>query len=102
MKRETIASIEAMNRLVFFAFNVQYEPFGEEYAPSFIVSANWTCDRQHILSKWRNYTASLNESTAVLELYTSLDNENRIAMLTWICENYKSERRLDFHEYAIE
>ena len=102
MKRETIVSVEAMNELAFFALNVQYQRYDEGYAPCFIVGANWKCDRLHILSKWRNFIGVYNEPTAVLELYTSLDNENRIAMMTWICENYKSGRNLDFDEYGKE
>lgn len=96
-------AIVAINKWFYFAMNyktVLHEWTGasgqhrSEYLPSFLVEAKWTCNLDHMLSKWNVATHSSNPSAYLMDFYAELDNANRIALLEWLMANYNGEKQI--------
>ena len=66
----------------------------EIHIPEFLVGAKWTCNLQHMIDKWNDACRSQNTDSYLVKFYANLDNNNRIALLEWILENYTDERKL--------
>ena len=87
-------SINAINKFFYYKnnFNSVEHAFGNgiaTYVPEVIEKASWTCDSDHIAEKFIGYrNRKGNSQDAFDELYANLDTNNRIAMLSWILENY--------------
>jgi hypothetical protein len=104
-------AIKAINKWVFFGWNypsVEHEwisVHGEkkfEVVPKFLVEVKWTCNFDHILSKWHLATRTKNSNAYLVEFYAELGTENRMLLLQWIMENYKDERKICESESATE
>lgn len=96
--------IEAVNRWIFHGWN--YEMTTVEihdnstgaikkiHIPEFLKGAKWTCNLQHMIDKWNDACRSKNTDAYLVKFYANLDNDNRIALLEWVLENYTDERKL--------
>lgn len=96
-------AIKAINKWVFFGWNyscVEHEwtnIHGEnkfEVVPKFLTEIKWTCNFDHILSKWHIATRTKNSNAYLVEFYAELGINNRILLLQWVLENYKDERKI--------
>jgi len=69
----------------------------ERYVPRFIVETPWTCNTDHMASKWYGIAS---EDTygygRLIKFYLDLDNANKIALLEWIMSNPVDGRKLSF------
>ena len=88
-------SINAINKFFYYKNNFDsvehtFHNGTKEYVPEVIEKAAWKCASDHIAEKFIAYCDSKgNSCDAFDELYANLDIENRIAMLSWILENYE-------------
>lgn len=96
-------AIKAINKWFYFAMNYEtilHEWVGvsgercSKHLPSFLVEAKWTCNLDHMLSKWNVATQSQNPSAYLMSFYAELDNSNRIALIEWLMTNYKGEKQI--------
>lgn len=96
-------AIKAINKWIFFGWNyssIEHEwtnIHGEkkfEVVPVFLTEIKWTCNFDHILSKWHIATRTKNSNAYLVEFYAELGNENRRLLLQWVMENYKDERKI--------
>lgn len=103
MTKNMEIAITAINKWFYFAFN--YETIlhewksvtGEhrsEHLPGFLVEAKWTCNFDHMLSKWNQATKSQNPSAYLMNFYGELDIPNRIALIEWLMANYNGEKKI--------
>lgn len=97
------AAIKAINKWVFFGWNypsIEHEwtnIHGEkkfEVVPVFLTEIKWTCNFDHILSKWHIATRTKNSNAYLVEFYAELGNENRRLLLKWVIDNYNDERTI--------
>lgn len=81
-------NIQAINNFFYWIFN-RKSSMGNDgnYYPDVVMQAEWTCNREHIMSKWYGRDCS-SEAERALHFYGDLDKENRRIMLEWICDNY--------------
>lgn len=96
-------AIEAINKWFYFALNyriIKHEwksvsgVLRSEHLPSFLVEAKWTCNLDHMLSKWKAATVSQNPSAYLMDFYADLDCDNRIALLEWLMTHYNDEKKI--------
>lgn len=96
-------AIKAINKWFYFAMNYKTilhnwtsvsGEYRSEYIPDFLVEAKWTCNLDHMLSKWNVATQSRNPSAYLIDFYAELDNANRIALLEWLMANYNGEKQI--------
>ncbi len=96
-------AIEAINKWFYFSMNyetvlhnwkdVRGEPRSENI-PGFLAEAKWTCNLDHMLSKWKAATKSRNPSAYLTDFYGELDIPNRIALIEWLMTNYNGEKKI--------
>lgn len=100
-------SIEAINKFMFYTYNFPSVPSGRTetdedgnvmawYVPGFIMEANWTTNRDHMISKWIGFAKHYRYAEVFHKFYCELDCKNRKAMLEWIMTNYNSEQHITF------
>lgn len=103
-------AIKAINKWVFFGWNyscVYHEWIsvnGEkkcEAVPQFLAEVKWTCNFDHMLSKWEIATHDANANSYLVKFYAELDDRNRELLLEWIMVHYDGEKKI-FHEDADE
>lgn len=96
-------AIMAINKWFYFAMNyktILHEWEGasgirrSEHLPEFLVQAQWTCNLDHMYSKWRTATSSQNPSAYLMNFYAELDNANRIIFIEWLMTNYNDEKKI--------
>lgn len=96
-------AIKAINKWIFFGWNypsIEHEwtnIHGEkkfEVVPVFLTEIKWTCNFDHILSKWHIATRTKNSNAYLVEFYAELGNENRQLLLKWVIDNYNDERTI--------
>ena len=96
-------AINAINKWVFFGWNyscIEHEwtdVHGEkrfEVVPRFLAEIQWTCNFDHILSKWHLAVKDSNTDAYLVKFYAELGNENRRLILQWVMENYNDERKV--------
>lgn len=96
-------AIKAINKWIFFGWNypsIEHEwtnIHGEkkfEAVPVFLTEIKWTCNFDHILSKWHIATRTKNSNAYLVEFYAELGNENRRLLLKWVIDNYNDERTI--------
>lgn len=96
-------AIKAINKWIFFGWNypsIEHEwtnIHGEkkfEVVPVFLTEIKWTCNFDHILSKWHIATQIKNSNAYLVEFYAELGNENRRLLLKWVIDNYNDERTI--------
>lgn len=96
-------AIKAINKWIFFGWNypsIEHEwtnIHGEkkfEVVPVFLTEIKWTCNFDHILSKWHIATRTKNSNAYLVEFYAELGNENRRLLLKWAIDNYNDERTI--------
>lgn len=96
-------AIKAINKWIFFGWNypsIEHEWTnirGEkkfEVVPVFLTEIKWTCNFDHILSKWHIATRTKNSNAYLVEFYAELGNENRRLLLKWVIDNYNDERTI--------
>lgn len=96
-------AIKAINKWIFFGWNypsIEHEwtnIHGEkkfEVVPVFLTEIKWTCNFDHILSKWHIATRTKNSNAYLVEFYAELGNENRWLLLKWVIDNYNDERTI--------
>lgn len=96
-------AIKAINKWIFFGWNypsIEHEwtnIHGEkkfEVVPVFLTEIKWTCNFDHILSKWHIATRTKNSNAYLVEFYAELGNENRRLLLKWVIDNYNDERTI--------
>lgn len=96
-------AIKAINKWIFFGWNypsIEHEWTnirGEkkfEVVPVFLTEIKWTCNFDHILSKWHIATRTKNSNAYLVEFYAELGNENRRLLLRWVIDNYNDERTI--------
>lgn len=98
-------AMAAINKWLYFGWNFQVQDYTYELAdgtvrhevlPRFLMEAKWTCNKQHMIGKWKRAcdcnAADTNAYTA--RFYADLDIGNRKAMLDWVINNYNLERKL--------
>ena len=97
MTDTTNTMVEGINKFLFWNWNYKSERNSEDghYYPDAVLHAKWHCNLQHLCDKWRSFAErEKNVSMANISFYGELDNENRMAFLTWIVENYNDEHKL--------
>lgn len=103
MTNEMEIALKAINKWVFFGWNyscVNHEWSGvigetrREVVPRFLTEIQWTCNFDHMLSKWKTATRSGNPDAYLVNFYADLSNENRILLLKWVMENYNDEPKI--------
>ena len=96
-------AIEAINKWFYFSMNYDMilhswesvQGFHRcEVVPKFLVEAKWTCNFDHILSKWNTATVSSSPSAYLTNFYAELDSPNCIALIEWLMTNYNGERKI--------
>lgn len=67
---------------------VEADFFGEKiYVPQFITDVNWSCDREHMVHKWKLATASKDPNAYLIRFYSMLDCTNAALLSNWIIEH---------------
>lgn len=96
-------AITAINKWFYFAMNyesVSHEwtsingELRREHIPIFLKEVKWTCNLDHMFSKWNMATGLHDASAYLMDFYAELDNNNRIALLEWVMANYNSEKKI--------
>lgn len=91
------------NKFQFHAWNYElvsydYVDFGGEkkhtYVPRFIVEAEWNCNIQHMIGKWKSSLKSEDPDTYIPRFYAELSKDNRKAFLKWVMNNYDDEQKI--------
>ena len=93
-------AIVAINKWLFFGWNYDLvlwrgtERDEWQSLPKFLIETKWTCNLEHMISKW--YKAiQCNEPDAYLtKFYADLDDENRQALIAWVMNNYDGEKKI--------
>jgi hypothetical protein len=59
------------------------------YVPRFLVDVKWTCDTDHLVSKWLMFNdgKTITDPSTFVMFYASLDGNNQDRMATWFIEN---------------
>ena len=100
-------AIKAINKWVFFGWNyscVHHEWIsvnGEkkcEAVPQFLAEVKWTCNFDHMLSKWKIATHDANANSYLVKFYAELDDRNRELLLEWVMEHYDGEKKIFYDE----
>lgn len=104
MKEVLKIGMEAVNRWLFHGWNYEMTTVSipDHYTnssklvqiPKFLAGAKWTCNLPHMISKWNMACSSKNPDAYLVTFYANLDNDNRIALLKWVLENYIDEKKL--------
>ena len=96
-------AIKAINKWVFFGWNyscVHHEWIsvnGEkkcEAVPQFLAEVKWTCNLDHMLSKWKIATHDANANSYLVKFYAELDVKNRVLLVEWVMANYNDELKI--------
>ena len=71
----------------------------ETYIPRFVAEPNWSCNTDHMASKW----IGIAEDDApgygrLVKFYLQLDNGNQLALMEWILNNPVDKRELSIKE----
>lgn len=103
MTKSIETAIKAINKWVFFGWNyscVHHEWIsvnGEkkcEAVPQFLAEVKWTCNFDHMLSKWHLATRDGNADSYLVKFYAELGAENRLLLLEWVMQNYDDEQKI--------
>lgn len=84
----------SINKWMYFGWNYLTVEHGGQHLPKFLVEAKWTCNLEHMVSKWSNVTRKKNPHAYISTFYSELDMENRKAMIEWVMENFNDEKRI--------
>jgi hypothetical protein len=97
MTDEMKIAVDAVTKWAFFSWNYKTihhewinasgEP-GLDELPEFLVKAKWTCNFDHMLSKWRNATRFGDSNSYLPIFFRYLDKENSRILVEWIMNNY--------------
>ena len=97
-------AMTAINKFIYFSWNYDlvYHTWNagsgttkEETVPEFLAKIKWTCNFDHMYSKWKLAIMNDNPNEYLIKFYAELDNENRKLLLEWVMENYNDERKLN-------
>ena len=96
MTEQMHGALYGINKFMFFSWNyemTQIERNGRKMClPRFIVEAKWSCNLDHIISKWNGCITDSKDSYAFLpRFYAELDGENRRALLDYVLEHREGE-----------
>lgn len=100
MTEQMRSALYGINKFMYFSWNyamTQIERNGRKmYLPRFIVEAKWSCDLDHIISKWNgcitDSKGNERDSYAFLpRFYAELDGKNRRALLDYVMEHREGE-----------
>lgn len=103
MTQEMKIAIKAINKWVFFGWNyscIHHEWIsvnGEkkcEVVPQFLAEIKWTCNFDHMLSKWKVAIHDANANSYLVKFYAELGVENRLLLLEWVMANYNDEQKI--------
>ena len=71
----------------------------ETYIPRFVAEPNWTCDTDHLASKWIGIAESDKYGYGrLVEFYLQLGSANQIALMEWMLNNPVDKRELNIKE----
>lgn len=91
-----MSNFEAINRFFYFSQNYKSDYYkwknmwGEDCSgvyPCFLMEVDWTCNRDHIISKW-NGVESQNSWGRVNQFYAELDTNNRQRLIDYAMEKF--------------
>lgn len=111
MTNQIQMAINAINKWIFFGWNyscVEHEWTDAngnkriEVLPRFLVEVKWTCNFDHMLSKWRLATHNTDSHSYLVRFYAELGAENCRLLLEWVMENYHDERKIFSQEEIKE
>ncbi len=97
-------AIQAINKWVFFGWNyscVQHQWKGAcgeiktAAVPQFLAEVKWSCNFDHMFSKWKEATHNQNPNAYLVRFYAELGIENRQALIEWVMLNYNDEQRIN-------
>lgn len=97
------SEIQAINKWVFFGWNYSLTDYewtsvnGErkrEVVPQFLAEVKWTCNFDHMLSKWHIATQDGKADSYLVKFYAELGTENRHMLLEWVLANYNDEQKI--------
>ena len=100
MTEQMRSALYGINKFMFFSWNyamTEFELNGRKmYLPKFIVEAKWSCNLDHIISKWKGCITDSKgndrDSYAFLpRFYAELDGKNRRALLDYVMEHREGE-----------
>lgn len=95
MTNEMIAAMNGINKLMFYSWNYDsfaFDLYGNTvYVPEVILKAEWTCNVEHMISKWLEATRNEDAHGYFSRFYANLDANNRIALMQWVLENYHDD-----------
>jgi hypothetical protein len=99
-------AIIAMNKLIGFIGNIPYDyvtyqiPWSGEtkidWLPEFIKDVKWTCNTEHIVSKWKKCLKDSFDypDKAFILFYYEIDSKNSRALLNYIIDKYDNENKI--------
>lgn len=99
MEANVKVAIEAINKFMFHSWNYTSVPVqlfnGQTvYVPEFVKEVDWTCNLDHMASKWVNCTECGNPHAYISKFYGELGSENRKLMIEWILQHYNNEIKI--------
>ena len=95
-------ALEAINKFCYESLNFESVHYnwrtykkGMEgtYVPKFLAECKWTCDPDHIVSKWLEAANQMSTPAAFIFFYARLDSRNQDIMAEWIFNNGASGSR---------
>ena len=96
-------AIVAINKWLFLGWNYSLCPYTikdatgklqTKYIPDFLMQTKWTCNFDHMVSKWYKATQCNEPDAYLTKFYAYLDDENRQALITWVMNNYDGEKKI--------
>lgn len=84
----------AINKWMYFGWNYSNMEYKGMFIPQFLVETKWTCNREHMIEKWKNATRSDSPNEYLTKFYAELDMGNRQALIEWVMENYNNEIKI--------
>ena len=94
---------QAINRWLYFGWNYKTilhswkapsDITRTEHVPEFLAKVKWSCNFDHMFNKWQIVCDQHDAYGRLVGFYSLLDSENRMALLTWVIENYHDEKPL--------
>lgn len=95
-------AITAINKWLYYGWNYPFVPYtynnGTEYKsrylPQFLAEVKWTCNFDHMVSKWEKAIECGNSNAYLTKFYADLDMENRKLLIEWVMKNYNGEMKI--------
>lgn len=92
-----MTTIESITKFFYFSLNYAVDFFKwndiwgnehEDFLPTFIMGANWGCNKDHIISLWKDAENETDYYGHMNCFFGKLDDGNRKALIDWMMENY--------------